>query len=166
MVLKTRIFVSAVDENVFQGCFLSMMPIFSIGFFLFLRGFTISSLGSSFPAIPTLQDLALVSSDFLLYPKLISCGIGLSHHLCALSPSWASNPDLFVFPAAVFPMVYLEFPLCYLRAASDSTFSKLESLSSVLASPTVLFLHVQKGWDSVHRLENWDPPPPLKPSSS
>ena len=122
----------------------------SLGFFLLLRGFAISSLGSSFPAIPTLQDLAPISSDSLLYPKLISCGIGLSHHLCAPSPSWASNPDLFVFPTAVFPMVYLEFPLCYLRAASDSTFSKLESLSSVLASPTVLFLHVQKGWDSVH----------------
>ena len=122
----------------------------SLGFFLLLRGFTISSLCSSFSAIPTPQDLALVSSDSVLYPKLTRCGIGLSHHLCALAPSWASNPDFFVLPAAVFPMVYLEFPLCYLKAASNLTFSKLEPMSSVLASPTVLFLHVQKGWDSVH----------------
>ena len=138
----------------------------SLGFFLLLRGFTISSLCSSFSAIPTPQDLALVSSDSVLYPKLTRCGIGLSHHLCALAPSWASNPDFFVLPAAVFPMVYLEFPLCYLKAASNLTFSKLEPMSSVLASPTVLFLHVQKGWDSVHTswetgalLPLWNPHP-------
>lgn len=122
----------------------------SLGFFLLFRGFAVSSLGSSFPAIPTPQDLALVSSDSIRYPKLTPRGIGLSHHLCALAPSWVSNPDFSVLPVAVFPVVYLEFPLCYLKAASNSTFSKLESMSSVLASPTVLFLHVQKGWDSVH----------------
>ena len=34
VVLNIRIFANSVDESVFQGCFLSMLPTFSIGFSL------------------------------------------------------------------------------------------------------------------------------------
>lgn len=61
-----------------------------------------------------------------------------------------------VLSRAVFPMMCLESPLYWLKAASNSPFSKLNSLFSlsILASSTVLILHVQKGCASFAQAGN------------